>query len=79
METVETVSQHCELLSTGLKPGVNERLFVQSLLHALRLVLAELLSITSEPEADRGKLGVFVTKPGAICSVVKITINLLEE
>ena len=46
---------------------------------AQRRTFAELLSITSKPEADRGKLGVFVTEPGAIRSIVKIAIHLLEE
>jgi hypothetical protein len=32
METVETVSQQAEWLSTGLKPGVNDRTLEQSLL-----------------------------------------------
>lgn len=47
--------------------------------HSLKFDARELLSITSKPEADRGKLEVFVTEPGAICSVVKSTIHLLEE
>ena len=62
---------------TSHPAGVREFALELSLcvLHAL----AELL-ITSKPEADRGKLEVFVTEPGAIRSVVKfITIDLLEE
>ena len=48
-------------------------------LHAGWSMLVELLPITSKPEADRGKLKIFVTEPGAICSVVKLAINLFEE
>ena len=48
-------------------------------LHAVWSMFVELLSITSKPEADRGKLEIFVPEPGAICSVVKFTINLFEE
>jgi len=45
-------------------------------LHSLK---SRLFSIASKPEANRGKLEVFVTEPGAICRIVKITIHLLEK
>ena len=47
--------------------------------HSLKFDARELLSITSKPEADRGKLEVFVTEPVTIGNILKITINLLEK